>query len=399
MEENCAEGNKVESPMELDRQDSAKRMRTDFDAEENSSSSNSGNPVNTNCFDQTASTSSDSGLPTSSTDCNHTDNEDKTDNLDWLDVQLNNVDKDSVVQFKDFNNDDETSCGADEQVNSASNTSADHTEDRQSNDTLERPSNRLEEVLDAESDSASQVSDINMSTANELSCDSHLFSRRSSSDNTVLPTTDTESDTEAQVIEVLRKEKPKHTWFVVPEVIKRQYGYCSRLANPVNFQKRCYGSLMPVQKLELMYKLEDHEGCINSLNFSPNGRWLASGSDDLKVVIWDWAIEKPLIKIRTRHKRNIFQSRFLNFKGPDLHLVTTGRDGQVCYMQVANDGLRENQKLGQHRGSCHKLAVFEDKPHTLLTAGEDGIVFNFDIRKPKPNRYDKRGLIFFTTGI
>lgn len=150
MEENCAEGNKVESPMELDRQDSAKRMKTDFDAEENSTSSNSGNPVNTNCFDQTASTSSDSGLPTSSTDCNHTDNEDKTDNLDWLDVQLNNVDKDSVVQFKDFNNDAETSCGADEQVNSASNTSADHTEDRQSNETLERPSNRLEEVLDAE---------------------------------------------------------------------------------------------------------------------------------------------------------------------------------------------------------------------------------------------------------
>lgn len=71
----------------------------------------------------------------------------------------------------------------------------------------------------------------------------------------------------------------------------------------------------------------------------------------------------------------------------------------MVLLKVANDGLRENQKLGQHRGSCHKLAVFEDKPHTLLTAGEDGIVFNFDIRKPKPNRYDKRGLIFFTTGI
>lgn len=74
------------------------------------------------------------------------------------------------------------------------------------------------------SDLASQESDSNMSTANEFSCDSDMFSRRSSSSSTILPNTDIESDTEAQAIEVLKKEKPKHTWFVVPEVMKRQYG-------------------------------------------------------------------------------------------------------------------------------------------------------------------------------
>lgn len=144
MEENSAEGNNVESPMELDNQGSAKRMKTDFDTEENSSSStNSGNIVNTNCFDQTASTSSDSGLPTSSTDCNHTDSEEKTENLDWSDVHLNNVDKHCVVQFKDFNNDSELNFGEDEQVNSSPNTSSDN------NSSLDRPFNRLE-VLDAQ---------------------------------------------------------------------------------------------------------------------------------------------------------------------------------------------------------------------------------------------------------
>lgn len=66
-----------------------------------------------------------------------------------------------------------------------------------------------------------------MSTANELSCDSDVFSRCSSSDSTtdtVLPNTETESEAETEVAEVFEKEKPKHTWFVVPEVIKRQYG-------------------------------------------------------------------------------------------------------------------------------------------------------------------------------
>lgn len=55
-------------------------------------------------------------------------------------------------------------------------------------------------------------------------------------------------------------------------------------------------------------------------------------------------------------------------------------------LKVANDGLRENQKLGQHRGPCHKLAILDDKPHVLLSAGEDGIVFSHDIRKPKSNK-------------
>lgn len=63
-------------------------------------------------------------------------------------------------------------------------------------------------------------------------------------------------------------------------------GYGSKRAHPALFQQRCYGSLMNIQKLELMYKLEEHEGCVNSLNFSPNGNLLASGSDDLKVCIY-----------------------------------------------------------------------------------------------------------------
>lgn len=77
-----------------------------------------------------------------------------------------------------------------------------------------------------------------------------------------------------------------------------------------------------------MYKLEGHDGCVNSLNFHPQGHLLASGSDDLKVILWDWKIGKQLLKYESRHRGNVFQTKFLNLSG-DLHIASCARDGQV----------------------------------------------------------------------
>lgn len=152
------------------------------------------------------------------------------------------------------------------------------------------------------------------------------LSSPASSDSTVIHDTDTDSDEE--VHPTLKKPKPKHKWFIIPEVVTRQIGASSKYQSPDLFQRRCYGSLHSVQKLELMYKLEEHDGCVNSLHFHPDGSLLASGSDDLKVVVWDWKIGKCLLKYDTKHRGNIFQSKFLNLSG-DLHIATSARDGQV----------------------------------------------------------------------
>lgn len=127
---------------------------------------------------------------------------------------------------------------------------------------------------------------------------------------------------------MLKKEKPKHNWFIVPEVINRQLGNRAHLQNNILFQRRCYGSLHCVERLELMYKLEGHQGCVNCLNFHPDGSLLASGSDDLKVILWDWPIGKQLLSFETKHRGNIFQSKFMPLSG-DMHIATCGRDGQV----------------------------------------------------------------------
>lgn len=75
---------------------------------------------------------------------------------------------------------------------------------------------------------------------------------------------------------------------IVPSLQYRQLGVLS----PMNFSRDTSGSRGLVKRLTLHNKLEHHEGCVNTLHFNMSGELLASGSDDLDIVIWDWAKAK-----------------------------------------------------------------------------------------------------------
>lgn len=72
-------------------------------------------------------------------------------------------------------------------------------------------------------------------------------------------------------------------------------------------KRQLYGLPSMVQRMALERKLEEHEGCVNCINFSWAGNLLASGSDDLQVVLWDWARGKPVSKFASGHVANVFQ--------------------------------------------------------------------------------------------
>lgn len=80
------------------------------------------------------------------------------------------------------------------------------------------------------------------------------------------------------------------------------------------------------------------------------------------------------------------QSKFLPLSG-DTHIVSCARDGQVRLAELSSTGVRKTtRKLAKHRGPAHKLATLPTSPHIVLSAGEDAVVLNIDIREEQPNR-------------
>lgn len=100
--------------------------------------------------------------------------------------------------------------------------------------------------------------------------------------------------------------RPVHNWSAPRSFISRQYG-CSSKYSPDLFRSKCYGSLHMVQRLELMYKMKKHDGCVNTLNFNSAGTKLVTGSDDLDIILWDWTTSVPILNYNSGHTSNVFQ--------------------------------------------------------------------------------------------
>ncbi|XP_034242025.1 DDB1- and CUL4-associated factor 8-like isoform X2 [Thrips palmi] len=181
----------------------------------------------------------------------------------------------------------------------------------------------------------------------------------------------------------LSKEIPKHKWSVTKAILNRQIGMNTKHQEPQLFSQRCYGSLHCVKRLELMYKLDKHHGCVNAISFNQSGTRLASGSDDKKIIVWDWAIGQSLLSYSSGHTNNVFQCKFLPMTG-DNHIVSSARDGQVRLAVLSSTGeCRGTRRLAHHRRPVNKLSLLPETPHVFLSAGEDGKVMAIDVRNSK----------------
>ncbi|XP_047506935.1 DDB1- and CUL4-associated factor 8 [Pieris napi] len=187
---------------------------------------------------------------------------------------------------------------------------------------------------------------------------------------------------------VLLKTKPKHNYVILREVINREMGLTFPLGKAIKedvmFEKKFYGSLHAVYRMAKFDSLMKHRGCVNSINFHPEGHLLASGSDDTNVIVWDWARNIPIQTVKTGHKSNVFQSKFLYLNAQtQLNIVTCARDGQVRLIQCPASGMSgaSRRKLANHARAAHKVHVSAHEPHLVISAGEDAVVMRCDVRE------------------
>ncbi|XP_055315779.1 DDB1- and CUL4-associated factor 8 [Sitodiplosis mosellana] len=218
---------------------------------------------------------------------------------------------------------------------------------------------------------------------------------QSDDDDTSASDSDDSTENEQKTQIVLNKPRPKCDLNLVRNLIYRQSGMLLKgdrriydaLANGLT--QRISSSIYSVERMMLLHKLEKHNGCVNCLNFNKAGNLLVTGSDDLKVVVWNWAKQQPIIVQTSGHRSNVFQSKFVDngtaTNQKDFHLITSARDGEVRQIQVAPDGSAQDRVITGHNHPVHKIAIPDSNPSEVLTAGEDGCVMRSDLRDNKPS--------------
>ncbi|KAJ4715934.1 DDB1- and CUL4-associated factor 8-like [Melia azedarach] len=146
-----------------------------------------------------------------------------------------------------------------------------------------------------------------------------------------------------------------------------------------NFAHRRRASEDLILRLDIYKKLDKHRGCVNTVSFNTNGDILVSGSDDRRVILWDWETGHVKLSFHSGHNNNVFQAKLMPYSD-DRSVVTCAADGQVRHAQILERGGVETKLLAKHRGRAHKLAIEPGSPHIFYTCGEDGVVQHFDLR-------------------
>uniref|UniRef100_A0A1A9WB78 WD_REPEATS_REGION domain-containing protein n=1 Tax=Glossina brevipalpis TaxID=37001 RepID=A0A1A9WB78_9MUSC len=147
---------------------------------------------------------------------------------------------------------------------------------------------------------------------------------------------------------------------------------------PRTFQAHLYRERLRVAKNLYKTDLIGHYGCVNAIEFSHGGQFLASGGDDKRVLIWN--IERSLAGIGrpraldTEHASNIF---CLGFDSQNHKLISGGNDDLVISHDFETGKL---DNVFKQDNPVYGLSIDPQNDSIFATASENGKVLLFDQR-------------------
>ncbi|XP_054163178.1 WD and tetratricopeptide repeats protein 1-like [Oppia nitens] len=148
--------------------------------------------------------------------------------------------------------------------------------------------------------------------------------------------------------------------------------------NGHKFQRKMQINGNLISRLGLEVELEGHSGCVNCLEWNQSGSLLASGSDDVQIIVWDPLRYKKLHCLQSGHQGNIFSIKFMP-KSNDNIVCSGAAD---CKVRVHDMKASETiLACDCHMGRVKRLAVAPDVPHIFWSAAEDGLVLQYDLRE------------------